>query len=80
VRSLFLILLSVVVTALCWRNLYQAWTKGTVVYQPHLFDRRNNPTLFWLVVAISGLFGIAGPYLFLVAVLASVTGDWSAFR
>jgi hypothetical protein len=76
---MFLILLSVVVTALCWKNLYRAWTKGAVVYQPHLYDRRDNPTRFWLVVAICSLFGIAGPYLFLVAVQASLTGDWSAF-
>jgi len=80
VKSLFLILVSLVVTALCWRNLYQAWTEGRVVYRPHVYDRRDSPTLFWLVVTLCILFGLVGPYLFILAALASLTGNWSAFR
>jgi hypothetical protein len=79
VKAIFFLVMSLVVTALCWRNLYQAFTRGQIIYRPKMYDRRKNPIEFWMIVGLCLLFGVAGPYLFYVAVISSLTGDWSAF-
>lgn len=48
---------------LCWRNLLQAYREGGIWYRGDKWERDKNPILFWLVVFLSALFGLASPFL-----------------
>jgi hypothetical protein len=52
--------IGLVVGALSWRNLWQAYRTGTVIYRPDFWDRRVHPYHFWMVVLLCVMFGLVG--------------------
>jgi hypothetical protein len=63
VREAFLFVALSATLVFCWRNLWQAYREGGIWYRGDKWDRDKNPFLFWLVVFLSALFGLASPLL-----------------
>jgi hypothetical protein len=63
VREAFLFVAILATFVLCWRNLLQAYREVGIWYRGDKWEREKNPALFWLVVFLCGLFGLASPLL-----------------
>ena len=66
--ALLTLFIGIAVFALAVRNLVQAWRKGTIVWRPYVWDRRENPILFGLIVMLCLGFAVAMPMM--------LTSEW----
>jgi hypothetical protein len=59
----FAIFLSIAV--ICWWALLKARKTGEIYYRGDTWQRKKNPVLFWMIVFLCLLFGVAAPILFI---------------